>query len=133
MIVLASQVVVVALGVTILVMAAWGMFAPDKLMALVTSTMDRHWGIYFAVMVRLVMGAALIIAAPESRFPVVFEVLGWIAIVAAVALVLMGRERVRRFMAWCAAKFSAAMIRLWLVFGIAFGGLLVYGALPVAP
>lgn len=129
MIVLASQIVIVALGVTIVVMAAWGMIGPDKLMALVRSTIDQRWGFYFAVLVRVLMGAALLIGAPESRFPLVFEVLGWLALVAAAALALMGRERMRNFMAWFAAKFSAAMIRLWLVFGIAFGGLLVYGVL----
>jgi len=110
-------------------MAAWGLFAPKKLMTLVTSAMDQQWGIYLAVLVRLVLGAALIGVAPVSLFPVVFQALGWIAIVAAVVLAIAGRERVRNFIVWWSERFSVSVIRMWLLFGIAFGGFLVYGVL----
>jgi hypothetical protein len=88
--------------------------------------MEKDWGFHVAVLARLLLGAALIIAAPESRFPVIFEILGWIAVLAAVAILLMGRERLRKFVAWF-QKFSQLMIRVWLLFGIAFGAFLVYG------
>ena len=129
MVTLVSQISLLVIGVTIIVLAGWGIFAPEKLMTFVTSAMDKSWGIYVAVIVRLVMGSALIIVAPASHFPVVFQVLGVIAIVAAIALALMGRERMRRFMAWFSERFSAPIIRLWLLFGVAFGGFLVYGVL----
>ncbi len=87
---------------------------------------DQDWGIYFAVVVRLLMGAALIVAAPVSNFPVVFEVLGWIAIVAAVALILIGRERMAALIAWFVRR-PTWLMRLWLLFGMAFGGFLIYG------
>ena len=129
MVILVSQISLLVIGVTIIVLAGWGMFAPEKLMTFVTSEMDKSWGIYVAVIVRLVMGSALIIVAPASQFPIVFQALGVIAIVAAIALVLMGRERIRRLLAWFSERFSASIIRLWLLFGVAFGGLLVYGVL----
>ena len=110
-------------------LAAWGMFAPEKLMTFVTSAMDKYWGIYIAVIVRLVLGSALIIVAPASLFPIVFQALGVIAIVAAIALVLMGRERIRRFVAWWSERFSAQIVRLWLLFGMVFAGFLFYGVL----
>ena len=125
--ILVSQISLLVIGVTIIVLAGWGIFAPEKLMTLVTSAMDKSWGIYIAVVVRLVLGSALIIVAPASKFPIVFQVLGVIAIVAAIALLLMGRERMRRFLAWFSERFSTPMIRLWLLFGVAFGGFLVYG------
>jgi len=96
-------------------------------MTFVTSAMDKSWGIYVAVIVRLILGSALIIVAPASLFPIVFQVLGVIAIVAAIVLLLMGRERMRRFIAWFSARFSAPIVRLWLLFGAAFGGFIVYG------
>lgn len=98
-------------------------------MTFVTTAVDQPWGFYIAVIVRLVMGAALIIAASASPFPVAFQVIGSLAIVAAVALALMGRERVRRFIVWWSERFSASIIRLWLLFGMAFGAFLVYGVL----
>jgi hypothetical protein len=129
MLIFVSQIIVLALGVTIIMLAGWGMFVPGNLVTLVTSVMDQQWGIYFAVIVRLVLGAALIIAAPASPFPIVFQALGWIAIVAAVALALLGRERVRKFVVGWFRRFAAPTIRLWLVFGMAFGGVLIYGVL----
>ena len=108
---------------------SWGMFAPQKLVTLVRSVTEQHWGIYFAVVVRLVLGAALIIVAPASQFPVVFRVLGWIAIAAAVVLAVMGRERIRRLIVSWIGRLSAPIVRLWLLFGMAFGGFLVYGVL----
>ncbi len=126
MVVIGSQIVVLVLGITVCVLSAWGGYAPEKLVRLVTGVMDQEWGIYLAVIVRLLLGLALVIAAPYSRFPLVFQALGWIAIVAAVALAFMGRERLRRLVAWF-ERFSPAIIRLWLLFGVAFGGFLIYG------
>ena len=129
MVIIVSQITVLVIGVTVIVLAGWGIFAPEKLMTLVASAMDKYWGIYIAVIVRLVLGAALVIVAPSSLFPIVFQALGVIAIVAAIALVLVGRERTRRFIAWWSERFSAQIVRLWLLFGVAFGGFLVYGVL----
>ena len=129
MAVFVSQIIVLVIGVTVIVLAGWGMFAPERLMTFVTSAMDKYWGIYIAVIVRLVLGSALIIVAPASLFPIIFQTLGVIAVVAAIALVLLGRERIRRFIAWWSERFSASIVRLWLLFGVAFGGFLIYGVL----
>jgi hypothetical protein len=126
MLLTASQFIVLALGALVAALCLWGILAPDKIMALVHGAMEKDWGFHVAVLARLLLGAALIIAAPESRFPVIFEILGWIAVLAAVAILLMGRERLRKFVAWF-QKFSQLMIRVWLLFGIAFGAFLVYG------
>ena len=126
MISLAAQSIVFLIGLLVCVMSVWGCFVPDRLIKLVMRVVDQDWGIYFAVVVRLLMGAALIVAAPVSRFPVVFEILGWIAIVAAVALILIGRERIAALIAWF-VRCPAWFIRLWLLFGMAFGGFLIYG------
>ncbi len=129
MVIFVSQIIVLVIGVTIIVLAGWGVFAPEKLMAFVTSAMDKYWGIYIAVIVRLVLGSALIVVAPTSHFPIVFQAVGVIAILAAITLVLMGRERIQRFVVWWSERFSARIVRLWLLFGMAFGGFLVYGVL----
>lgn len=124
-----SQIIVLALGVTVIALAGWGLWVPEKLMTMVTSVMDEQWGIYIAVVVRLALGAALIVAAPVTPYPILFLAFGWIAIVAAVALALIGRERTRRFIVWWSRRFSAPIIRLWLLFGMAFAGFLIYGVL----
>lgn len=124
-----SQSIILIVAVTVIALAGWGVFAPHKLVALVTSAMDQRWGIYVAVLVRLALGAALIVAAPASPFPVVFQAFGWIAIAAAVVLALLGRERTREFIVEWFRRFAETTIRVWLLFGIAFGGFLIYGVL----
>lgn len=127
MVVAVSQIVVLVTGVALCIFAAWGIYTPEKILQWVKWVMDQDWGIYVAVIVRLVLGLALISAAPDSRFPSVFLILGWIAIVAAVAGALMGRERLRRFVNWWFERFSPPTIRLWVLFAMAFGGFLIYG------
>ena len=124
-----AQIVVLVFGIIVILATAWGILAPGKLMAFVASTMDRQWAIYVAVIVRLALGLALISVAPASRFPIVFQILGWIAIVAAVIIAAAGQERIRRFIAWWLERFSLAVVKLWLLFGMAFGGFIVYGVL----
>ena len=121
-----SQAVVLVFGIVVGVLSIWGIIAPTRLISIVRSVMDRGFGIYAAVIARVLLGVALIIAAAESRFPTGFEILGWIAIAAAVGLAFIGRERLRKFIGWF-DRFSPAQIRLWLVLGIVFGGFLVYG------
>ena len=122
-----SEILVLVAGVSLCLFAAWGIYAPLKLLQSVKGVMDEDWGIYVAVLVRLALGLALILSAPESRFPSAFLVLGWVAIAAGVAAAFLGRERLRRFIDWWVERFSPATIRLWVLFAMAFGGFLIYG------
>ena len=81
----ASQLVVLAFGVVVCALSLWGSVAPARMMTLVYGVLDKDWGIHLAVIIRLLLGTALIIAAPASRFPRIFEILGWITVVAAIA------------------------------------------------
>jgi len=128
MAVLVSQTIVLVLGITVFGLSAWGMYSPSSLVKMVTLAMNQNYGMYIAVIVRLILGATLIIVAPVSRFPMVFNVLGWIAIIAAVGLILIGRKNVGRIIA-SIERFSTIIIRLWLLFGMAFARFLIYGVL----
>lgn len=126
---LVSQIIVLVFGIAVIGFAGWGIIAPGKILMFATSAMDRHSGIYIAVLVRVILGVVLISVAPVSSFPITFRVLGSIAIVVALALAVAGRERTRRFIAWWSERSSATVIRLWLLLGIALGAFLVYGVL----
>ena len=127
MVVTVSQIVVLVTGASLCMFAAWGFWAPRKLLLSVKGIIDRTWGIYFAVIVRLVLGLALIFSAPVSRFPRVFLILGGIAIGAGVAAAILGRKRLRSFVHWWLERFSPSSIRVWVVFALGFGGFLIYG------
>jgi hypothetical protein len=120
------ELIIVVVGILVCAYSGWGIFAPQRLVRTVSAVMAKDWGIHAAVAVRLLLGSALIIAAPGSRFPLIFQILGWIAIAAAVVLALMGRDRLSRFVSWF-ERISPLMTRVWLLFGLAFGGFLIYG------
>lgn len=120
-----SQSVILVLAAGISMASIWGIVKPVSLMKLVSGVVNRDWGIHFAVVVRLLFGAALIIAAAGSRFPPVFLFLGCLMILAALIIMIVGRKRLHRLMAWL-DRLSLAVIRIMLVFGIMFGGFLIY-------
>ena len=115
MLVTASRLVIWLAASSLCVFAVWGVSAPHNAIGWVKRTMDADWGIWFAVGIRLLLGMALIVSAPFSRFPITFQFVGWIAIIAAVSAVFIGRRRLQRFTDWWIARFSSLGIRLWVL------------------
>ncbi len=105
--------------------------SPDGLLRLirfVRTEWDKRWTMYIAVVVRLILGAALVFAAPISRFPSAFTACGGIFIVAAIAIPIAGRKRIGALLEWFAES-PPSFARLWLLFGLLFCGFLAYGLL----
>lgn len=119
-----------ALGLAGLItfMSVYGVLVPDRLAATVGGVWARPWSMAFAIGIRVLLGTVLILLAPESRLPLLYLVLGWAAIIAAVALPLAGRERVGRLIGW-ATGLSPLALRAWCLLGVAFGLLVAYGVL----
>ena len=122
-----SQIIILVTGISICMFALWGIYAPHKLMEWFKGMAGNDWIIYPAVIVRLILGVALIVAASSSQLPLVFLILGWVAIIAGIAIAFMGTERLREFIYWLIERLSATSIRLWLLFALVFGGALIYG------
>ena len=77
-----------------------------------------------AVVVRLIFGAALVLVAPETKYPSVMLVLGWLMIAVAVAFSLIGRTRFRALIDW--ALQLAPYGRLSGLLGVLFSGFIIY-------
>ena len=120
------QGIILLLGVVICVLSAFGVYAPIKLTNWVKSAWVKKPTFPFAVIVRLVMGLVLIFAAPGSKFPLFFEVLGGLFIVAAIVILVSGRDRTGRLLDWF-ERFPVWAIRLWCLPGVFFGAFLIYG------
>jgi len=78
-----------------------------------------------AVVVRIILGAALIICAAESKYPTAILILGWISIVAAAVLGIIGRPNFKRLMSW-ALNVAPSFGRLGGLLAILFGGFLIH-------
>ena len=119
-----AEIVVVLMGIVIVLLSLWGVASPVRLMRRVRSVMDESWGMHFAVVVRIILGISLLVAAPASKFVVLFKALGWLTLIAAAALI--GHKRLVSVIDWFQG-FPRPAIRLWLMFGVLFGAFVVYG------
>lgn len=78
-----------------------------------------------AVVVRLILGALLINQSSISKFSLVIEVIGWLSIVAAISLAIIGRRNFTRIMSW-ALSLSMPFGRFGGIVAVAFGVFLIY-------
>jgi hypothetical protein len=91
--------IVVAIGVLIGAMSLVVLVAPRQVGGVLFPRLTvgtLRWATAF----RLVVGALFVIAAPSTKAPIVFTVLGVIVILAGVALPVLGIDRVRRIAGW---------------------------------
>ena len=118
---LAFSLLIVGLGVM-------GLVSPPRSIGVVRA-FATPGGLYFAAAVRIVMGTALYLAAPDSRAPELLRVLGVITLVVGFATPLFGLERFLRMVDWWSAK-GPALIRTQGAFAVAVGLLLAWVLLP---
>jgi glucan phosphoethanolaminetransferase (alkaline phosphatase superfamily) len=121
------QAAILGIGAIISIICLTGVMLPAQLLHAVQAAWQYPAAMYVAVMVRLTIGVLLVLAASHSRFPLAFEILGWLAILAALLVPVAGRARIDRLLDWWSRR-STLCIRLWSLAGLAFGCFLVYGA-----
>ncbi len=107
---------------------ALGIVSPSRLLGVVRY-LQTPMGLYFAAGVRVLLGVALLFAAPTSRAPDVIHILGVFIIVIGVITPFFGLERFRRLLDWWSAQ-GSAFIRGWAVLALVFGLSLAYAVVP---
>lgn len=105
-----------------------GVVAPRLIIAMAVA-LHGPLGLAFASGIRLLFGTALFLAAPASRAPLAFRVLGIVTFAAGLALPLLGVDRFDALIDWWAAQ-PAATVRLGAAFGGGVGILVTYGIIP---
>lgn len=78
-----------------------------------------------AVLMRLLLGLAFLLAAPSCRQPAVVQLVGIVMLLAAGGLLVVGRERLDTFLAWWLAR-PRPFVRSWSILAFGFGALLIY-------
>jgi hypothetical protein len=73
------------------------------------------------------LGIIFILAAPVTKFPLAFQIIGYAAIAAVVVLLFIGKDRIGRLLAWF-EKLPPMLTRVWLLLGMAAGAFIVYSA-----
>jgi len=116
-------IIVSILGVLITLIGVMGIAKPQRLIYLV-----EHWHgptrFWVAIVVRVLLGVALLAVAPACRLPMLVRIIGVISIVAAMGILIFGRARLDSFIRWWLMR--PALMRLSATVAVAFGVLLVY-------
>ncbi|MFV1995247.1 MAG: hypothetical protein ACC661_07405 [Verrucomicrobiales bacterium] len=123
-----SRGILAVLGAAIGLLSLYGFIFPEKLTAWVLSAWDRKGTMTLAIGTRLVMGVLCLMAAPATKFPLAIMLLGWLMIVAAGAIPVVGWGRLRLMVDWWRTR-PGFLLRSWLFFGVVFGVFLVYAVL----
>lgn len=98
---------------------------PEVIFGFLRNNLDKMVLHILAVVIRLVLGALLIYQSNISKFPVVIEVIGWLSIVAAMSLAVIGRHNFNRLMSW-ALSLSKPFSRVGGIIAVVFGAFLIY-------
>ncbi|MEW6997416.1 hypothetical protein AADZ86_06915 [Colwelliaceae bacterium BS250] len=98
---------------------------PKIIFKVMLKNADKLWLYVSAVVVRLLLGTLLIYQASVSKFPVTMEVIGWVAIVAALVFAVIGRNKFNRLILW-AFSLVKAFGRIAGVLALCFATFLIY-------
>ncbi len=98
---------------------------PEVIFGYLRNNLDKLELHILAVGVRLILGVLLIYQSNVSKFPFVIEILGWLSIVAAISLAVIGRRNFNRLMSW-ALSFVKPFGRVGGVLAATFGAFLIY-------
>lgn len=120
--------IVVLFGAAIAVLGLVGLVYPRALVHFIESFWQSPRGIYLAIGIRIILGLVLIMSAWEARYPLAFQVLGVITLVAAAAGAVLGVSRLQKFIAWWLAK-PLSFVRAWAFIAIGLGLFLIFNIL----
>ena len=119
---------VLALGWFVIAVGAWVLVLPDGLVRLADIFLTSV-GLWVAVVLRLAFGALLWVAAPDSRTPRIFRILGVLVFVSGLALPLIGLARMRALADW-GAGLDPLNLRLVALATAGLGAFVVWSAWP---
>lgn len=119
--------VVIFFGVLIAGMGLWGFILPNSFMGFMLRFTRSGQGLYWIIGSRLVLGSLLLIAAPVSRYPTLFYVVGVLSLFGAMVTIMLGAQNVERYINWWVDRPSICL-RLIMLMAWLLGVLLVYVA-----
>ena len=98
---------------------------PETIFGYLRKNIDKLGLHILASVLRVVLGVLLISQSNVSKFPLVIEIMGWLSIIAAILLAVIGRRNFNRLMSW-ALSFVKTFGRVGGVLAMAFGAFLIY-------
>ena len=104
------------------------MINPARLYGFMKNNADKLMLHIFAIAVRLALGLLLVYNADDSKYPLAIEIIGWISILAAVILAVIGRTHFKRLLYW-ALSLKDMFAGIAGAITLCFGAFLLYSFL----
>ena len=126
MIATVSQGLVVVAGVWLIGLGVFMLVRPHQALVAL-SRMGGSPGVHVGEMaVRILAGAAMVLAAAGSRYPLAVMVIGGFLIVSAVVLLVLPRRWHAAYSTWWASRIPVAAVRLIAPLSWVMGGALIW-------
>lgn len=122
---LAAQIIMI-FGAVIGLLCLYGLIFPKQLIDRVSEFWKNKASFIVAILIRLIFGGLLIVAAPVTKYATIFTFLGYFMILAAILIAIMGRTKISLMVVWV-KTWPLLWVRAWLIFGLIFSALLVTG------
>ena len=117
--------IIILFGAATLVAGIIIVINPEWIFGLLRRKSDSPGMHILAVVMRIIIGVALILYAAESRYPTAILVIGWVSIAAAIVLGAIGRTNFKRLMSW-ALGLAPTFGRIAGMIAGLFGAFLIY-------
>ena len=121
------KVAVTVIGILVMILGGAGVILPRMLVRFVDRVIQSRFGQYVLAGLRFILGAILVFAASECRFPNVIRFLGILSIGAGIVTAMFSREIFAGLIAWW-NNIPAGAIRALCVLATGFGVFLFYAA-----
>ncbi|WP_321296544.1 hypothetical protein [Marinifilum fragile] len=112
-------------GILLILVGISLLFAPEIIFGFLESNKGTFWVYWLAIVVRLVLGAILILSAKESKHPLAVKIIGGMFVLAALIFLFMGQQNFQEFIATVLAVFNPYIPLVGMV-SIAFGSFFIY-------
>ena len=118
------QILATAAGVFLIIISLCMLVRPGTMMALADQLLTTRWR-YLAALLRLLLGVLFLAAASAGRYPLVFEILGWLLVVGGLLLVALPSAAMEGIGAFV-SRFPTWVLRLLAPLVFLFGAFVVH-------
>lgn len=118
-------VLILAFGLLLFLSGIVIVIEPTSILVFLNHYKNERFVYVCAIAARLIVGVSLVVTASRAVFPLTIGVIGWLFIVSAVFLGVIGHGQFIRLMRWVLHRF-APHARLAGGLGIGLGGFLMY-------
>jgi uncharacterized membrane protein YfcA len=124
-----AKFIVIAFGIFIIFCGFLMLFAPKKANEYLRKFGSTNFINYAELIIRAIIGVAIILASDASKFPEIFRIFGWFLVITALILCCIPRRIHHKFSLQAAETLKPFYFQLISPFSFLFGAAIVYSFL----